>query len=55
MDAVESLKFGRETALSSRKVIKATELIFATYESARRGGRIDLPLVADDSTVLATA
>ena len=55
MDAVESLKFGREPELSSRKVIKATELIFATYESARRGGRIDLPVVADDSTVLATA
>ena len=55
MDAVESLKLGREPELSSRKVIKATELIFATYESARRGGRIDLPVVADDSTILATA
>ncbi len=54
MDAVESLKLGREPELSSRKVIKATELIFATYESARQSGRIDLPLVADDSTILAT-
>jgi len=55
MDAVESLKLGQEPELSSRKVIKATELIFATYESARRGGRVDLPLKADDSAILARA
>ncbi len=53
IDAVESLKHDREPELSSRKGIKATELIFATYESARRGGRIDLPLDADDSPILA--
>jgi predicted dehydrogenase len=55
VDAVAALKEGREPELSSRKVLKATELIFATYESARRGGRIDLPLDVDDSTILATA
>ena len=55
MDAVDALRQGREPELSSRKVIKATELIFATYESARRGGRIDLPLDVDDVTILATA
>jgi predicted dehydrogenase len=55
VDAVEALKEGREPELSSRKVMKATELIFATYESARRGGRIDLPLDVDDSAILATA
>jgi predicted dehydrogenase len=54
MDAVEALEEGREPELSSRKVIKATELIFATYESARQGGRIDLPLTAEDSFILAT-
>ncbi|MEJ7837889.1 MAG: Gfo/Idh/MocA family oxidoreductase [Thermomicrobiales bacterium] len=55
MDAVDALKEGREPELSSRKVIKATELIFATYESARRGGRINLPLDVTDSVIHATA
>lgn len=53
MDAIDSLREGREPELSSHKVIKATELIFATYESARRGGRIDLPLDVEDATILA--
>ncbi|MEJ7900481.1 MAG: hypothetical protein WKF63_01450 [Thermomicrobiales bacterium] len=55
MDALDSLKLGREPELSSRMVIKATELIFATYESARRCGRIALPLDTDDSAIIATA
>lgn len=55
MDAVEALQEGREPELSSHKVLKATELIFATYESARRGGRIDLPLDVDDAAILASA
>jgi predicted dehydrogenase len=55
MDAVASRVEGREPELSSRKVLKATELIFATYESARRGGRIDLPLDVDDAAILASA
>jgi hypothetical protein len=36
-------------------VLKATELIFATYESARQGGRIGLPFTLEDSTILAEA
>lgn len=55
VDFVAALKEGREPELSSRKVLGATELIFATYESARHGGRIDLPLTIEDSTILATA
>lgn len=53
--SVQSLKDGIEPELSSHKVIKATELIFATYESARRGGRIDLPLDVEDAAILAKA
>ena len=30
--------------LSARKALQATEVIFATYESARRDARVDLPL-----------
>jgi UDP-N-acetylglucosamine 3-dehydrogenase len=55
MDAIEALHEGREPELSSHKVIKATELIFATYESARRGRRIDLPLDVQDAAIYATA
>lgn len=55
IDLVEALKARREPELSARRVIQATELIFATYESARHGGRIDLPLAVDDSAILAEA
>ncbi|MGB3307712.1 MAG: Gfo/Idh/MocA family oxidoreductase [Thermomicrobiales bacterium] len=55
MDLVESLKEGREPELSSNKVIKATELIFASYESARHGRRIDLPMDIADSTIYSEA
>lgn len=53
VDLVEALTQGREPELSARKALPATELIFATYESARQGGRIDLPLQVTDSTILA--
>ena len=49
LDLVEALKYGREPELSGHRVIKTTELIFATYESSRRRARVDLPLDIDDS------
>ena len=49
LDLIDALKTGREPELSARRALRATELIFATYESSRRGGRIDLPLEALDS------
>lgn len=55
MDLVESLKDGREPELSSHKVMRATELIFASYESARHGRRIDLPMNLADSTIYSEA
>jgi predicted dehydrogenase len=55
VETVQSLKDGTEPELSSHKVIKATELIFATYESSRQARRIDLPLTVEDSTIVATA
>jgi len=54
-DLVAALKEGREPELSSRKVLRATELIFATYESARRGRRVDLPLDVADAAIYAEA
>ena len=46
LDAIDALKTGREPEQSGKRALHATELIFATYESGRRGGRIDLPLAA---------
>ena len=44
LDVIDALKTGREPELSARRTLRATEPIFATYESSRRGGRIELPL-----------
>jgi UDP-N-acetylglucosamine 3-dehydrogenase len=52
LDLLECLETGKEPELSSRKALRATELIFATYESSRRRGRVRLPLDADDSPLL---
>jgi hypothetical protein len=52
LDLVDALKTGREPQLSARKALQATELIFATYESSRRRGRVDLPLEIEDSPFL---
>lgn len=51
-DVAAALREGREAELSSRKALQATELIFATYESARRGAKIKLPLEIDDSPLV---
>jgi len=48
-DTVDALKTGREPELSARRALKATEVIFATYESSRRRARIDLPLDITDN------
>ena len=52
-DAVEGLKTGSEPELSGRNALRATEVVFAAWESARRRGRIDLPLEVDDNPLVA--
>ncbi len=52
VDLVDALRAGREPELSARRALRATELIFATYESSRRRGRVDLPLTTMDSAFL---
>ena len=51
-DIAACLDTGREPELSARKAMMATELIFASYESARRGGRVSLPLDVADAEIL---
>jgi hypothetical protein len=51
-DLLAGLESGAEPELSSHKALRATELIFATYESVRRRARVDLPLDAEDNPFL---
>ena len=51
-DLLACLESGAEPELSSHKALRATELIFATYESSRRRARVDLPLEIEDSPFL---
>ena len=39
-DVVDCLRSGRESMLSARHALRATELIFACWESVRRGGLV---------------
>jgi len=48
-DLIDALQKEREPELSARKALCATELIFATYESSRRHGRVELPLSIEDN------
>ena len=43
-NAVDSLASGNEPELSYKKALRASEIIFAFYESVRRHARIELPL-----------
>ena len=52
LDLVDAVKNGREPELAGRKALRATELIFATYQSSRCRGRVQLPLEVDDSALL---
>ncbi len=47
VELVDAYRAGREPATSAVKALRATEIIFATYESSRRRGRVDLPLTID--------
>jgi len=49
---VRCLETGEEPLISGRRALQAAELIFATYESSRIRGRVDLPLGIDDSPLL---
>lgn len=46
---VECVDSGEESELSARRALNGTELIFGTWESARRRGRVDFPLEIDDN------
>jgi predicted dehydrogenase len=47
VDVVEALDAGRKPLLDVSNALPTTEIIYATYESAHRRGRVDLPLTAE--------
>ena len=52
-DMLACLDTGAMPQLASERALRATEIIFATHESARRRGRVDLPLRAGKCAMLA--
>ncbi|HEX8834488.1 MAG TPA: Gfo/Idh/MocA family oxidoreductase, partial [Abditibacteriaceae bacterium] len=44
VEIIDALQNGKKSLLDARNALAATELVFATYESARRRERISLPL-----------
>lgn len=52
-DLVQCLDTDDEPALRGELALRATELVFATYESSRSRGRVTLPLSTEDSAFLA--
>ncbi|MBW3624419.1 MAG: Gfo/Idh/MocA family oxidoreductase [Armatimonadetes bacterium] len=51
-DLLNCLGSGQEPELSAHRAIRSTEVIFATYESSRRRGRVDLPLEEYDNAFI---
>lgn len=50
-NVIDSLRLKETSELSSDKALRATELVFAAYESSRNGGRVNLPLAVEDATI----
>ncbi|WP_336361016.1 Gfo/Idh/MocA family protein [Haladaptatus sp. ZSTT2] len=50
---VDCLETGRDCELSGSHALAATEVIFACWESARRRGRVTLPLTIEDNPLQA--
>jgi len=48
-DVTRAAATGQPTELAAENALNATEIIFAGYESARRRGRVDLPLEIEDN------
>lgn len=48
-DVVEALEKGEKSELCAENALKATEAIFACYESVRRRGRVETPLMIEDN------
>lgn len=52
LDVVDCLKTGRTSMMCAENALRATEQIFACWESVRRRGKVTLPLDIDDNPLL---
>ncbi|MDX2065735.1 MAG: Gfo/Idh/MocA family oxidoreductase [Fimbriimonadaceae bacterium] len=52
-EVARCLELGVESQLSARRALRATELIFAAYQSARGAGKVSIPMTFDDATIYA--
>jgi predicted dehydrogenase len=52
-DALDALETGADPLLSARRALVGTELVYGIWESARRRGRVDLPLEIEDNPLRA--
>jgi len=52
-DVLRAVRSGEESELCARHALNATEVIFGCWESVRRRGRVDLPLLIADNPLRA--
>lgn len=52
-DVLQAVRTGGESELCARNALNGTELIFGSWESARRRGRVELPLTISDNPLRA--
>jgi UDP-N-acetylglucosamine 3-dehydrogenase len=48
-DAISTIGSDRESEIRAENALNATEIIFGCWESSRRRGRVDFPLLIDDN------
>ena len=53
-DTLDCLESGRESVVSHRHALRASEIIFSLYESVRRNARLELPLTGVDDNPFIT-
>ena len=51
-EVVDALDEGREPEISGKNALAGTELVYASWESSRRRGRVQLPLDIDDNPLV---
>jgi predicted dehydrogenase len=51
-DVVDAIQTGRESMMNAKNALRATEQIFACWESVRRRGMVNLPLDIEDNPLL---
>ncbi|MEN6403710.1 MAG: Gfo/Idh/MocA family oxidoreductase [Armatimonadia bacterium] len=51
-DVVDAIQTGRESMMNARNALRATEQIFACWESVRRRGMVPLPLDIEDNPLV---